>query len=107
MRSTGCLFPLGSFTASSASTPLALRILGFPEDAHISRRWFYLVPDRGEPRKLVHRIEAFQLDHLPGSQRVYLKWSELKSELARLLSGHDRGGDAVLARVRNSLCFED
>ena len=70
--------------------PLALRILGFPEDAHISRRWFYLVPDRGDPRKLVHRIEAFQLDHLPGSQRVYLKWSELKSELARLLSGHDR-----------------
>ena len=70
--------------------PLALRILGFREDAHISRRWFYLVPDRGEPRKLVHRIEAFQLDHLPGSQRVYLKWSELKSELARLLSRHDR-----------------
>ena len=70
--------------------PLALRILGFPEDAHISRRWFYLVPDRGEPRKLVHRIEAFQLDHLPGSQRVYLKWSELKSELGRLLSGLDQ-----------------
>ena len=70
--------------------PLALRILGFPEDAHISRRWFYLVPDRGEPRKLVHRIEAFQLDHLPGSQRVYLRWGELKSELARLLRGHDR-----------------
>ena len=70
--------------------PIALSILGFPEDAHISRRWFYLVPARGEPRKLVHRIEAFQLDHLPGSQRLYLKWSELKSELARLLTGHDR-----------------
>ncbi len=70
--------------------PLALRILDFPEDAHISRRWFYLVPAQGQPRKLVHRIESSQLDHLPGTKRVYLRWNELGSELARLLKRVDR-----------------
>ncbi len=70
--------------------PLALRILGFSEDAHMSRRWFYLVPAQGEPRKLVHRIESSQLDHLPGIQGEYLKWSELESELAHLLKGMGR-----------------
>ncbi len=86
----GLSVPAWLFYGFQKIDPLALRILGFSEDAHISRRWFYLVPDRGEPRKLVHRIEAFQLDHLPGSRRVYLRWSELESELTRLVSGHDR-----------------
>ena len=37
--------------------PIAGRILGLDENAHITRRWYYLVPATGEPRKLVHRIE--------------------------------------------------
>lgn len=67
--------------------PIALRILGFREGAHISRRWFYLIPARGEACKLVHRIESAQLDHLPGRKTQYVSRSELKSGLSSMLSG--------------------
>ncbi len=67
--------------------PIALRILGLSSSHLATRRWFYLVPAAGEPRKLVHRIESAQLDHLPGNKRIYLRWQELKSQLAEVLSG--------------------
>lgn len=67
--------------------PLALRILQFPPRHHATRRWFYLVPAQGEPRKLVHRIESGNLDHLPGRKTVYLRWEELHSGLQGLLEG--------------------
>ena len=66
--------------------PIALSILGFGPDPHISRRWFYLIPVEGQPRKLVHRIESCQLDHLPGGKSVYLKWQELQDGLSSLLA---------------------
>ena len=37
--------------------PIASRVLGLGEDGMATRRWFYYIPARGEPRKLVHRIE--------------------------------------------------
>ena len=46
--------------------PIAYRILSLGEHAHVTRRWFYLIPAQGEPRKLVHRIESGRLDTLPG-----------------------------------------
>ncbi len=67
--------------------PLAYRILRFPDRVHASRRWFYLVPSSGQPRKLVHRIESGQLDHLPGEKGVYLRWHELQQGLQQLLHG--------------------
>ena len=36
--------------------PIAGRILGLDEMAHITRRWYYFVPAFGELRKLVHRV---------------------------------------------------
>ena len=36
---------------------IAHRILGLP-DAMRTRRWFYFVPAKGTPKKLVHKIEA-------------------------------------------------
>ena len=65
--------------------PIALRILRFPDDFHATRRWFYLVPERGEPVKLVHQIEPGALDHLPGRKEAYLEWEELRSQLAAIL----------------------
>src|SRR5580658_8707021 len=38
--------------------PLAYRVLGFQPLRHVTRRWYYLIPAAGEPRGLVHRIEA-------------------------------------------------
>jgi Xaa-Pro aminopeptidase len=66
--------------------PIAYRILGLPEGAHVTRRWYYLIPAEGEPRKLVHRIEAGRLDMLPGSKGVYSSWQELDAGLAALVA---------------------
>lgn len=55
-----------------------------------SRRFFYMIPARGQPRKLVHAIEPRALDHLPGSKTVYMSWRELEKGLAELVSGEKR-----------------
>ena len=36
-----------------------------------TRRWYYLIPAKGEPRGLVHAIERHNLDHLPGEKTPY------------------------------------
>jgi Xaa-Pro dipeptidase len=66
---------------------LARRVLAFPEGGHSTRRWFYYVPARGEPRKLVHRIEPHALDHLPGVAKPYLRWQELEAGVQELVAG--------------------
>jgi Xaa-Pro aminopeptidase len=65
--------------------PIAYRILGLPESLMVTRRWFYLVPAQGIPVKLVHRIESFHLDTLPGEKREYAAGSEFVAKLAELL----------------------
>src|SRR5947209_19376567 len=59
------------------SNPLARRVARIPDGAMLTRRWFYFVPARGEPRKLQHRIEPHALDHLPGAAFSYLQWQQL------------------------------
>jgi Xaa-Pro aminopeptidase len=66
--------------------PLAYRILGLPH-AHVTRRWYYFIPAEGEPRKLVHRIEAGRLDSLPGTKSAYSSWQELEAMLEAMLEG--------------------
>lgn len=73
-----------------SSNVLARRILGIRDDAVTSRRFYYCVPARGEPRKLVHRIEPGTLDHLPGKKHIYSRWQELNGGLKSLLSGIER-----------------
>ncbi len=65
--------------------PIAGRILGLDEKAHITRRWYYFVPAAGEPRKLVHRIEQGRLDALPGAKAQYSSWQELAAGLEAML----------------------
>jgi len=67
--------------------PIASRVLGLGENGMTSRRWFYYIPSRGEPRKLVHRIEQGALDSLAGRKQVYSGWQELHKALAKLLAG--------------------
>jgi Xaa-Pro aminopeptidase len=64
--------------------PLALRILQLPEGMR-TRRWYYFVPAKGEPRKLVHKIEAHALASLPGETLQYAAQSELARNLKKLL----------------------
>jgi Xaa-Pro dipeptidase len=67
--------------------PLAYRILGLDENAHVTRRWFYFIPATGDPKKLVHRIESGRLDAVPGSKTEYSSWQELEAALKTLLTG--------------------
>ena len=70
--------------------PIAGRLLGLDEKAHITRRWYYFVPAAGEPRKLVHRIEQGRLDSLPGPKELYSSWQELAAGLEAMLTGSSR-----------------
>jgi Xaa-Pro aminopeptidase len=70
--------------------PIGERILRLDPKAHITRRWYYLVPAVGEPRKLMHRIEQGRLDSLPGTKGVYSSWQELASGLKAMLGGFRR-----------------
>jgi Xaa-Pro aminopeptidase len=64
--------------------PIAYRVLGL---GHVlaKRRWFYMIPAKGEPRKLVHRIEAATLDSLPGERMLYAAAEELEKNLKKLV----------------------
>jgi Xaa-Pro dipeptidase len=70
--------------------PIAGRVLGLGENGMVTRRWFYFIPSRGEPRKLVHRIEQGVLDSLGGHKYVYAGWEELHKTLPRFLTGSTR-----------------
>jgi Xaa-Pro dipeptidase len=65
---------------------IAYRVLGL-DHAMAKRRWFYMIPAKGAPRKLVHRIEAAALDSLPGEKMVYAAAEELEKNLKKLV-GH-------------------
>ena len=85
IRETGCDGWL--FYDHHHRDPIAARILGLDEHAHITRRWYYFVPAEGEPRKLVHRIEQGRLDSLPGSKAQYSSWQELSTGIELMLAG--------------------
>lgn len=70
--------------------PISYKILGLPESLFVTRRWFYLIPAEGEPVKLVHRIEAGNLNTLPGSQSEYSSWRELWDNLKAMLEPHQK-----------------
>jgi Xaa-Pro aminopeptidase len=69
------------------SNIFATRLLSLPKHIMFTRRYFYYIPSHGEPRKLVHRIEEWNLDALPGDKRIYLSWRSLEEGLHELLSG--------------------
>ncbi|MCA9093469.1 MAG: M24 family metallopeptidase [Planctomycetaceae bacterium] len=69
------------------NNPLAQRVLELDQRPGLSRRWYYLIPAKGEPRKLQHRIEPHALGHLPGGAATYLAWEQLEEELRKLIGG--------------------
>jgi len=64
--------------------PIAQGILKLPEGMR-TRRWFYFVPAKGTPRKLVHKIEAESLAAVPGETLYYAQQDELRKNLAKIL----------------------
>jgi Xaa-Pro aminopeptidase len=69
------------------SNVFATRLMDLPKHIMYTRRYFYYIPSNGEPRKLVHRIEEWNLDTAPGSKTVYLSWPSLADGLKKVLAG--------------------
>jgi Xaa-Pro aminopeptidase len=69
--------------------PIAADVTGVARrEGHLAtRRWYYLIPVNGEPRGLVHAIEAGALEHLPGRIERYAGREQLEAGLGRLLTG--------------------
>ena len=70
--------------------PLAYRVLKFTPGSMLTRRWYYFVPAHGEPRGLVHKIEAQTLDELPGVMSGYAGWNEMVDGIRNLLGSSKR-----------------
>ena len=70
--------------------PIAYRILGLSDSLHVTRRWYYLIPAEGEPRKLTHRVESGKLAFLPGKGHFYSSWQELEDGLATMLAPYQK-----------------
>lgn len=73
------------------SNPIARKLAGLDGQGKMTtRRWYYVIPAQGEPRKLVHAIEPSNLDHLPGSKTVYSQRKSLEAGLRQVLGGLKR-----------------
>ncbi len=83
--------------------PVGERILRLDPHAHVTRRWYYVIPAHGEPHKLVHRIEQARLDSLPGSKTLYSSWQELQSGLEAMLEPYRR--IAMQYSPRNAIMY--
>jgi Xaa-Pro aminopeptidase len=75
--------------------PTAVQALGLGGHM-LTRRWYYLVPARGEPRLLVHAIELGSFPgEVPGRREAYSSWQSLHEALRGLLAA--AGGKPRLA----------
>lgn len=66
---------------------LATKILEMQSGKLSSRRYFYFIPASGTPKKLVHSIEQYDLDHLPGEKIIFNTWKSLHDGVQSLLNG--------------------
>lgn len=64
---------------------LAYRVVGLHPQRLNTRRWYYFIPAKGQPRKLVSAVERQVLDALPGSRTLYTSWEELHAGMRSLL----------------------
>ena len=69
------------------SNMLARDFLKIDPDLLVTRRFFYWIPAKGDPIKIMHVIETHVLPNLPGVTLSYLKWQELEAVLAKVLKG--------------------
>src|SRR5438093_13397390 len=60
--------------------PIAQHILSLPQGMR-TRRWFYFIPAKGTPKKLVHKIETQSLPSLPGETLYCSAQEELRKSL--------------------------
>ena len=69
------------------SNPIARSLAGVNGGKMTTRRWYYFVPAKGQPRALVHAIERHTLDNLPGDTQLYAGREALGTGLDALMHG--------------------
>jgi Xaa-Pro dipeptidase len=67
------------------SNPIAYQVLGLPEEAMYTRRWFYFIPAVGSPIAVVSAVEAHVLVMLPGEHLIFRTWQEMHAHLHTFL----------------------
>ncbi len=70
------------------SNPIAADVVS--PSGIVTRRWFYLVPAKGDPIALVPRMEAIAFTNVPGKKIEYSTWRELDAGLKQLLKNRRR-----------------
>jgi len=69
------------------SNVFATRILNLPPHIMQTRRYFYYIPAQGSAQKLVHNIEQWNLDSLPGDKTQYVSWQSLREGVKKIVGG--------------------
>lgn len=75
------------FTSFRGSDPIAESFLRGNVETLTTRRYFYFIPTKGEPLKILHRIEPHSLKDVCGKEVFYGKWQEWQNILAEALKG--------------------
>lgn len=75
------------FSCFQQSDPVSLELLELTGDHLVTRRCYYLIPAKGEPKRLMHKLEPKMLGHLPGAESFYLTWQEHRKALSWLFEG--------------------
>src|SRR5262245_57245885 len=78
------------FAVFQLNDPISLDLLGLSGGHLVTRRCYYLVPAKGEPKKLVNRLEPAMLDRLPGKTAAYTTWQEHRAAVEQLVHGMRR-----------------
>jgi len=84
------------------NNPVSARLLGLPA---MSRRYFVLIPSRGDPIAVTHRIEQQAWRSWIGENRTYLSWRELETQVRELLAR--RGVLAMEYSVEDGVPYVD
>jgi Xaa-Pro aminopeptidase len=70
------------------NNPVMWQVIG--EKKITTRRCFLLIPQRGEPRLLVHLLDKLSFSSVPFSLEVYISWEDMRRKLENLLEGCSR-----------------
>jgi Xaa-Pro dipeptidase len=70
------------------NNPVMSQVIG--EDKETTRRTFLLIPDRGEPKLLIHIFDKFLFSDISFSVDVYIGWEDLRRKLKRFLEDYNR-----------------
>ena len=70
--------------------PIARSVTGLPANRFLSRRWACFIPASGEPRWLVHGIEAGGMQDIAPGVASYVSWPAWLEALRDLTGGAQR-----------------